>query len=169
MGKAKHDDKQKLVKANKNPFDELDSKYQKAVMLRLEGYRLKFIAVTLKNKESSVRQWFTDGGICAEAYKQKEQEQKDEVAKLFPTISQGIKEAAIDGLVTLKKKARTHLKAAQDALDRAGFGATQKVEDLTPQKTTIIIERMKKAKAKYGRKNNPPSGDGQTTPGAGVS
>lgn len=122
-----------------NPYEALvDHRHQAAVDMRVDGYRIRYIAEELKLGESTVKNWFMRGGPCHDAYHFRRQQWADETAKLFDSIHDEIKSGAADAIVTLKQAARNKsILAAIKLLEFAGFQPVEKPATTLPTAVTI--------------------------------
>lgn len=131
-----------------NPYDELETKYQIAIDMRLENVPAKYIAQKLKVTVGYVYALFTKGGKLYDAWKFEEKRRHKEYKKYFNSIDNQIRDAAVEAVNLLREAIkRNDMKgviAAKDILDRAGFKPTDKFEDLTKTPTKVEVTIVKK-------------------------
>lgn len=120
------------VSTDVNPYEKLDENDKLAVDMAVENVPYKFIAQRFKREHQTIKKWFMKDGRLYEAFIYQKKELRKEYRKFFKQIDQQIKDAAVEGIVTLrnavKKQNMTGVVAARDILDRAGFKPKDKVE-----------------------------------------
>lgn len=112
-----------------NPYDKLDEIYQKAVDMKLEFYKYKYIAEQLKVKEQTARSWFEYHGICMEAYKWKKEQRRKENEEMIENARKELEDMIPEAINVVKSKLwGKNLEAALKLLAINGISAIEKVQ-----------------------------------------
>lgn len=128
-------------------FEELEPRHQRAIELRLKNMAYHDIS---KDKlidvaPETVRGWFAKGGICVHAYQVERKQRILDMKERMRDFENKIEALTPDALIVLEQKMRSgNLKAAQDILDRAGYIAVQKVEDVTESEGVKLLKALMK-------------------------
>ena len=152
-------DKQKTTKHDRpRLIDDLDMKYQEAVVLRFGGMREIQIAKELSVKYATVRQWFERNGICYAAYqellKERARLNKKRVKKLEEQIQATLPEM-VDVLYESGK--RGNWMAAQSLLHIGGHQPVQKQEIKIDSPDKENVAESVKDLRKYVKSSTTPS------------
>ncbi len=96
---------QKVTKPYKT-FEELDAKHQKAVMLRLEFWKHKYIATDLKMSEAYVRSLFAKDGLCYGAYQDLKRLRTKENKDMMKDARQELTDLVPEAIIVVKDSLR---------------------------------------------------------------
>lgn len=147
-----------------NPYEDLSPKHQKAVDLRLEFYKYKFIAFKLKVQEQTVAEWFMEGGICKAAYDWKIENRKRENEEMNAKIRQELQDLSPEAILVLKQAmSKGDARTALEILAINGIVVTQKIEvDLGNKEkieefSNLIDEVSQYARRQFNKGNTKPS------------
>lgn len=112
-----------------NPYEDLSPVHRKAVDLRLEFFKYKYIAHKVKRDENTVRHWFEVGGICKAAYDWMLGVRKVENEEMNIKIRQELQDLSPEAILVLKGAlTKGDAKTAIDILAINGIVATQKLD-----------------------------------------
>ncbi len=134
-----------MAKNDKSKKIELGPVHIRAVELRLRGLAHHDIAKDkLVNKDAgTIRNWFAKGGICHDTFEEEKIKRKEEAKARLAELDERLRELAPDALVVVENKMREgKLKAALEILDRAGFGAIQKIQDVTQSELLSLLRNI---------------------------
>jgi hypothetical protein len=115
-----------------NPYDILGDKEKLAVELALVNMPYSLIAIRMKRKHQTIKDWFAKGGKLHDAYVYMKRETLKEFKRKRKEIDKQIQDGAVEAIAGLRVDARrTGLIGnitRRDILDRAGFKATDKIK-----------------------------------------
>ena len=115
-----------------NPYDILGDKEKLAVELALVNMPYALIALRMKRKHQTIKDWFAKGGKLHDAYVYMKREVLKEFKRKRKEIDKQIQDGAVEAIAGLRIDARrTGLIGnitRRDILDRAGFKATDKIK-----------------------------------------
>lgn len=124
-----------------NPYEKLEPKHRRAIDLRLEFFKYKYIAGDLKLEEQTVRAWFMTDGVCYAAYQFKVAERAKENEEMAAKIRQELSDLTPEAITVIKTNlSKGNLEAALKVLAINGIVEVHKfeVDDKNKEKIDTI-------------------------------